>query len=374
MDQFGPERVLCVADPRTGMKGVLVIDNTARGPGKGGCRMSLNVTVAEIARLARVMTWKWAMVDIFFGGAQAGIVVDPASPRKEEILRSFVRAVREFVPDKFVFGLDMGLVERDAALILDETDDRLSVVGTPAELGGIPYDQLGVAGYGVAEAAEVAARARGLAIKDATVAVQGFGAVGHAAVKHLAAKGATVVAVSTLDGALYDPAGLDVDQLLSLREEVGDGLVRAFSDRYQLPRGKELTLPVDILVPAATQDVINFQNVNEIRAGIVVEGANMPTHPECERILFNRGVAVVPDIVANAGGVIAVGLAMDARQSCLRPDPNQVYELIADKMKANVGLILERVQREKRPPRQISMEIAQSRVIRAMQLRGRLPR
>lgn len=372
MDQFGPERVICVSDPRTGMKGVLVIDNTARGPGKGGCRISLSVTVAEMARLARVMTWKWAIIDLFFGGAQAGIVADPASTRKEDIIRSFVRAVREYVPGKFVFGLDMGLVEKDAAIILDEMDDRLAVVGTPAELGGVPYDELGVAGYGLAEATEVAAQFHGIELKGATAAIQGFGAVGHAAAKYLAAKGVTIVAVSTLEGAVYDPTGLDVAQLLALREQVGDRLVKALPGSRHIPLGDELTLPVDILVPAATQDVITFQNVDRVKAGILVEGANMPTRPECERVLSNRGVTIVPDIIANAGGVIAVGMAMDARYSCLRPDPGETYALISDKMRTNVASVLERVQAERKPPRQIAMEMAKNRVLRAMQLRGRL--
>ncbi len=161
MDEWGPERVVCVSDTRTGMRGVLVIDNTARGMGKGGMRMSPAVTVAEIARLARVMTYKWAGADLFFGGAKAGIMADPAAPDREAVLRSFVRALAREIPSRYVAGLDMGLTERDAAVVQDELGDRGAAVGTPHALGGMPYDELGVTGFGVAEAADAAARHAG---------------------------------------------------------------------------------------------------------------------------------------------------------------------------------------------------------------------
>lgn len=131
VDDWGPEKIVVVSHRRTGMKGVLVIDNTARGVGKGGTRMSPTVTVGEVARLARVMTWKWAGVDLFYGGAKAGIAADPASRGKEAILRAFARALSNEVPREYVMGLDMGLTESDAAIIQDELGDRGAAVGTP---------------------------------------------------------------------------------------------------------------------------------------------------------------------------------------------------------------------------------------------------
>ena len=118
IDEWGPEKVVCVSDARTGMRGVLVIDNTARGMGKGGTRMSTTVSVGEVARLARNMTWKWAGVDLFYGGAKAGIWADPTASSKEAVLRAFVRALRNEVPEEYVFGLDVGLTEKDAAIML----------------------------------------------------------------------------------------------------------------------------------------------------------------------------------------------------------------------------------------------------------------
>ena len=120
IDEWGPEKVVCVSDRKSGMRGVLVIDNSARGIGKGGTRMSPNLSVTEVARLARTMTWKWAAVDLFHGGAKAGIVGDPNAPNKEEVLRAFARALANEVPTEYVFGLDMGLTEQDAAIFVDE--------------------------------------------------------------------------------------------------------------------------------------------------------------------------------------------------------------------------------------------------------------
>ncbi|QKG18900.1 Glu/Leu/Phe/Val family dehydrogenase [Actinomadura verrucosospora] len=370
MDEWGPERVVCVSDARTGMRGVLVIDNTARGMGKGGMRMSPSVTVAEVARLARVMTYKWAGADLFFGGAKAGIAADPASPDREAVLRAFVRALAQEIPARYVAGLDMGLTERDAAVVQDELGDRGAAVGTPHALGGMPYDELGVTGYGVAEAADAAARDAGVELSGARVAVQGFGAVGHAAARRLAELGATVVAVSTVHGALHDPDGLDVARLLALRAEAGDAAVKEYGGRL-LDVGAELLVPADVLVPAALQDVIGEDVAARIQARIVVEGANLPTDRPAQRVLAARGVTVVPDFVANAGGVVAAGFAMDARYSAFRPDPGAVFAAVSAKMRDNTAAVLAAARAQGTTPHEAALALAQERVRAAMELKGR---
>jgi glutamate dehydrogenase (NAD(P)+) len=374
MDEWGPEKVVCVSDSRTGMKGVLVIDNTARGMGKGGTRMSPTVTVEVIARLARVMTWKWAMVDVFFGGAKAGIVADPKSPRKEEILRAWAWALRKHIPSDYVVGLDMGLEERDAAVIQDVLGDRGAAVGSPRELGGVPYDELGLTGFGVAETSEAAMEFLGKSVKGARVAIQGFGAVGHAAARRFAELGAEVVAVSSIGGVRYDSAGLDVHELLRLRQEGGDdAAILEYQGGKALSLGEEVGLDVDVFVPAAKQDVIDEVNVKEIKAPLVVEGANLPISPSAQDYLKDNNVTVVPDFIANAGAVIGAGVAMDTRYSSMAADPADIFRLISDKLRANTAQVLEESKSAGEKSHDTALRLAQERVSAAMELKGRRP-
>jgi glutamate dehydrogenase (NAD(P)+) len=251
IDEWGPEKVVCVSDRRSGMRGVLVIDNSARGVGKGGTRMSPNLSVMEVARLARTMTWKWAAVDLFQGGAKAGIIGDPHAPDKEAVLRAFARALANEVPAEYVFGLDMGLTEHDAAIFVDELGDRGAAVGLPRALGGLPYDELGVTGYGVAEATDAAAAAISLPITGARVALQGFGAVGRAAAERLVELGAVITAVSTAAGAIVDQDGIDVPRLVALRREFGDACVLQYGGA--LDPSAALTTDAQILIPSPPQ-------------------------------------------------------------------------------------------------------------------------
>ena len=374
IDQWGPEKVVCVSDTRTGMRGVLVIDNTARGMGKGGTRMSPTLSVTEVARLARNMTWKWAGVDLFYGGAKAGLRADPTSASKEGVLRAFVRALSNEVPKEYVFGLDVGLTEADAAIMLDETG-RGGAVGTPHALGGLPYDQLGVTGHGVAESLDAAAQFANMRTAALRVSIQGFGAVGAATAKRLHELGATVVAVSTSRGGLHDQDGLDVTRLLALRARHGDALVHHYGTSAKpLAAGEELIIPADVLVPAALQDVIGVELATTLPARIVVEGANLPSSPAAQRVLHDRGVIVVPDFIANAGGVVAAAVAMDARLSAIRPDPAAVFDTISTKLRASTRQVLEDSAAHGGTTHDVARATAQERVAQAMQLRGRTRR
>ncbi|ANZ38637.1 glutamate dehydrogenase [Lentzea guizhouensis] len=367
MDEWGPEKVVAVSDRRTGMKGVLVIDNTARGMGKGGTRMSPGVTVAEIARLARVMTWKWAGVDLFFGGAKAGIRFDPASPGKEAALRAFARKLSNEVPREYVLGLDMGLTERDAAIVQDELSDRGAMMGAPAQLGGLPYDELGVTGFGVAEVADEL-----MSLRGKRVAIQGFGAVGAAAAKRFAELGAIVVAVSSVHGAVVDADGLDVARLLRLRAEFGDLVVREYGSGAVQVLGAELRVPCDVLVPAALQDVIGADLAKELDTALVVEGANLPTSVAAQEVLAARGITVVPDFIANAGGVVAAAFGMDARYSPFPVNPATVLDAVSAKLRANAAHVLVEARNRGTTPHVAARELAQDRVLAAMKLRGRV--
>lgn len=371
MDEWGPEKVVCVSDRRTGMRGVLVIDNSARGMGKGGTRMSPTLSVREVARLARTMTWKWAAVDLFHGGAKAGILGDPSAGNKEEVLRAFARALSNEVPREYVFGLDMGLTENDAAIFLDELGDRGAAVGLPRALGGLPYDELGVTGFGVAEAADAAAAAIQLPIAGASVAIQGFGAVGQAAAERLQALGAVIVAVSTAKGAVIDANGLDVARLVALRAEVGDNCVGEYGNVQDADQA--LNAVADILIPAAREDVIDEELAARTSAKLVVEGANLPTTPRALDVLHGRGIAVVPDFIANAGGIVAAAHSMDARYSPFAVDPSHVFPMISLKMRANAENVVLESQRRGLAPHAAAQALAQERVREAMLLRRQIP-
>jgi len=370
MDDWGPEKVVCVSDQKTGMRGVLVIDNTSRGMGKGGTRMSPTLTVREVARLARTMTWKWAAVDLYHGGAKAGILGDPNASNKEEILRAFARALSKEVPSEYVFGLDMGLTEKDAAIFVDELGDRGAAVGLPRPLGGLPYDELGVTGYGVAEAADAAARAIALPIAGARVAIQGFGAVGQAAAERLVELGAVITAISTAQGAVIDPDGLDVARLVALRAELGDDCVHEYGD--SVDASLALTTDAQILIPAAREDVIDKDLAKSTSASLIVEGANLPTTPAAREVLHERGVTVVPDFIANAGGIIAAAHSMEMRYSPFTVNPDSVFAMISLKMRENAETVVTEGRRRDLATHLAARELAQDRVREAMRLRGQL--
>lgn len=372
VDEWGPEKVVCVSDSRTGMRGVLVIDNTARGMGKGGTRMSPGVGVGEVARLARVMTWKWAGADLFLGGAKAGIRFDPQSPRKEDALRAFVRALKNEVPSEYVFGLDMGLGEADAAIVQDETGDRGAAVGTPSELGGIPYDEIGVTGFGVAEVADTASTLSGLSLSGSRVALQGFGAVGLAAASRLSELGAAIVSVSTSEGALHDPEGLDIAKLAELRSAVGDACVREYSGARPIPLGEELLVDCEIAIPAATQDVIDLDGAKRMSARIVVEAANLPTSPEAQSYLSSAGVTMVPDFIANAGGIVAAAFAMDARYSPFPVDSDRIKPYVSDRLRSNTESVLAHAEAAGLTTHEAARDLSKRRVAEAMRLKGRM--
>ena len=371
IDEWGPEKVVCVSDRRSGMRGVLVVDNSARGVGKGGTRMAPNLSVGEVARLARTMTWKWAAVDLFHGGAKAGILGDPAAPNKEEVLRAFARALANEVPAEYVFGLDMGLVEKDAAIFVDELGDRGAAVGLPGVLGGLPYDELGVTGYGVAEATDAAATAIALPLEGARVAVQGFGAVGQAAGERLVELGAVITAVSTAAGAVVDTDGIDLPRLVSLRRELGDACVIEYGGA--LDPSAALATDAQILVAAAREDVIDTDLAASTDARLVVEAANMPTTPGALEVLDARGVTVVPDFIANAGGIVAAAHSMDARYSPFTVSPGDVFPMISTKIRQNTLTVLTEAVDRGLSTHAAARTIAQQRVRAAMMLRGQIP-
>jgi glutamate dehydrogenase (NAD(P)+) len=371
MDEFGPEEIVCVQDTRTGMKGCLVIDNSARGLPAGGCRMTHDLKVSTVCRLARTMTWKYAMFDINLGGAKSGIMGDPNVPNKEEIVRSFARALKDHIPAKAMFGGDLGIHAEDVAVMTDELGERATMGW---EFRGISLAQLGFSGYGVAVATQRIAEGMGSDIKNIRVSVQGFGAVGSASARFLADRGAAIVAISSIEGVLYDPNGLDIGKLIELMDKVGDKAVLEYSGGKRVPLGEELTMECDVLVPAAKEDIITMDNVRHIKARVIVEGANMPITQEAQKYLHENGIFVLPDFVANAGAVATHAIRADWRGRATPIDTDQLYPVIETQMQRATSLVFDEWRSTRELPREIALRITRERVRKAMELRGRFPK
>ena len=284
-----------------------MVDNTACGPAIGGTRMAADAGLEECARLARAMTLKSAVAGLPHGGAKSVIIADPGldPSEKEQLVRAFACAIRDLTD--YIPGPDMGTDERAMAWVHDEIGRS---VGLPREIGGIPLDEIGATGFGVAVAAEVAQEFCDLELKGARVAVQGFGAVGRHAARFLGEKGCTLVAAADSRGTLHDPDGIDVDALIALKAEGGG--VTDHGQGRGLARDDIIGVDCDIWIPAARPDVITAETVGQLKARLVVQGANIPVTKEAERTLFDRGVLSVPDFIANAGGVICARWSITA--------------------------------------------------------------
>jgi glutamate dehydrogenase/leucine dehydrogenase len=355
-DDIGPAKIVQLYAPQVPFRAVVVIDNTARGPAIGGVRVSPEVDVEEVYRLARTMTFKSAVADLPHGGAKSGIIADPADPDIERIFRIFARLIgglTEYIP-----APDMGCNEAAMAWIHDEIG---RVAGLPEEIGGLPLDKLGATGYGLAECAEVACGHAGMKLSGARVAIQGFGSVGKAAARFLAAKGAFVVAASDSRGAVHSPGGLPVGKLVAAVEE--EGTVAACAEGKRIDREELFTVDCDILIPAAIPDAIHEGNAGQIKAGLILEGANIPATPQAERILARRGVLIVPDFIANAGGLIMAAMEVAGKSE------GEAFAAIGEKIRANTRRILEKSERENVLPREAAERIARERVKDAMRYR-----
>lgn len=353
-DDLGPRTVVIVAEPRVGLEAVVVVDNVACGPAIGGIRMAPDITVQEVARLARAMTFKNAAAGLPHGGGKAGIVGDPGAPEadRERLVRAFARAIRHLVD--YVPGPDMGTNETAMAWIRDEIG---RVVGLPRVVGGIPLDEIGATGLGLAAAAEVAAPIAGFTLRGARVVVQGFGAVGYHAARFLAERGAVLVAAADSRGAVARPDGLDVAALAAHRR--AGHPVATFAGGTPMRHDELVRVPCEIWIPAARPDVLDERNVQDLRARLVLQGANIPATDAAERWMHAHGVVNVPDFVANAGGVICASVEYHGGTEV------QALAAIAERVRQNTSETLERAAKDGVTPRAAAIAMARARVERA---------
>lgn len=363
-DELGPEKVVHFYLPRLQLKAILVVDNTVLGPAIGGVRMAPDVSTLEVRRLARSMTLKNSAAGIPYGGGKSALLGRADVENKDELIRAFAGLLRHH--EDYIPGPDMGTDEHCMAIMCDEIGRS---VGLHRELGGIPLDEIGVTGYGAVEAAEVAAEALGKELKGATVAIEGFGAVGQACFRALVGKGARVVAVSDIDGAVYDTGGLNFESLVT--SDVATGRVnklwnRSYAGGQRIPGDELFALDVDVLVPGARPDVITMDNVRDVKAWLVIEAANIPVSPDAERCLAAQGSLVIPDFIANAGGVIAGSVELR------RGTVEEAFRQASRQIRTNVRTMLDEANSAGITPREAAEHIALRRVLTAMKDKGRL--
>jgi glutamate dehydrogenase (NAD(P)+) len=312
-----PKRQIIVSCPVQMDSGEIVVFtgfrvqyNVTLGPAKGGVRYHPNVSLDEVTALAAWMTWKCAVAHIPFGGGKGGIICDPSVMSQRELEALTRRYVSEIIdaigPEKDVPAPDVNTNEQTMAWIMDTYSMHVGhtetavVTGKPIEMGG-SAGRREATGRGVMIATRESAKHVGFDIKGAAVGVQGFGNVGSVSAELLAEIGAKVVAVSDWKGGVYNPAGLDVPALLEHTRK--NKTVAGFSAAEPLTNDQLFALDLDVLIPAALENQITMANAPAIRAKVVVEGANGPTTPDAHQHLHDRGVFVVPDILANSAGV-----------------------------------------------------------------------
>ncbi|MDP4012289.1 MAG: Glu/Leu/Phe/Val dehydrogenase [Candidatus Nanoarchaeia archaeon] len=356
-DAFGPEKILEVYHPRLGMKGFVVIDSTARGPGKGGIRMTPTVSKEEVFRLARTMTWKNAMADLPFGGAKGGIIADNrglTTKQKDGLVKSFGEAMRIVSPDLWVAAPDMNMAEHEMEVFSKAVGSRKACTGKPKRLGGIPHE-LGSTGFGIYHAVVVALKHMKKDIKKITFAVEGFGNVGFFVTKFMCEAGAKLVGVSDSRGLLVDKEGINFNKLANIKKKQGS--VTKYPGKV-LPGHEILKLDVDVIITAAVPDLIKPGDVDNIKAKLIVCGSNIAMTNETEESLYKHKILVVPDFVANAGGVIS------SYVEYIGGSVNKMWKLVESKIKNNTALVLKNSVSKKISPREAAMRIVKERVLK----------
>jgi glutamate dehydrogenase (NAD(P)+) len=360
--------------------GYRVQHNTARGPAKGGLRFHPQTDLDDVRALAMWMTWKCALVNVPFGGAKGGVTCDPRQMSQREmeaVTRRFATELQPLVgPDSDIPAPDVGTNAQVMAWFMDTISMHNGysmpgvVTGKPLAVGG-SAGRADATGQGIAYTIEASARRLGFELAGATVAVQGFGNVGEAAARLLHEAGAKVIAITDIGGGVHNPDGLDVAALARrLREQ---GTIAGAPDTQPIDNEALFALEVDVLVLAALEGQITAANAHTVRARVLAEGANGPTDPAADPILRERGVAVIPDILCNAGGVIVSYFEWAQNRAALAWTRDEVNERLRRQILEAADAVWQRAQADAIDPRLAAHSIAVERVAEATRLRGLYP-
>jgi glutamate dehydrogenase (NAD(P)+) len=357
--------------------GIRVLHNTSRGPAKGGIRFDMNVSLDEVKALAAWMTWKCAVVNIPFGGAKGGVICDPLKMSVGELERVTRRYTSGIIstlgPDSDVPAPDVNTNERVMAWLMDTYSMHVGhtvnavTTGKPVEMGG-SLGRREATGRGVMFTALQALEHLQMDVKGASVAVQGFGNVGSIGAQLLAEQGCKVVAISDRTGGWHNPKGIDVADAIAYvrKNKTLDG----YGKGEVITNEQLLELPVDVLVPAALENVITTKNAKNVKAKVIVEGANGPTTAAADAILDEKGIFVVPDILANAGGVTVSYFEWVQNRGGYYWDEETVNDRLRKIMVDSFAAVLKLSQQHKVNMRTAAYMVAISRVATVHRLRG----
>jgi glutamate dehydrogenase (NAD(P)+) len=351
--------------------------NITLGPAKGGIRFHPDVTLDEVSALAAWMTWKCAVAQLPFGGGKGGIVCDPTKMSKRELEALTRRYTAEIIdavgPDKDVPAPDVNTNEQIMAWFMDTYSMHVGhtatavVTGKPIEMGG-SLGRREATGRGVMIITREAAKHLGLTLKGARIAVQGFGNVGSVAADLLQEMGATIVAVTDWKSGVYNAKGLDIKKLIAHSAE--HRTVEGFAGADSISNPELFKLDVDVLIPAALEEQLTVENMRDIRAKLIVEGANGPTTPEAHKYLHDKGIFVVPDILANAGGVtVSYFEWVQDRHGYFWPE-REVNERLEAKMCQAFEVVLKTAQQYNVDMRTAAYIVAINRVATVTKMRG----
>jgi glutamate dehydrogenase (NAD(P)+) len=382
-----PKRVLTVAVPIRREDGIThvftgyrVHHNTSRGPCKGGIRYHPDVTMGEVKALAMWMTWKCAIVGIPYGGAKGGVVVDPKELTRRELEALTRRYAAEILPligpERDIPAPDMGTDEQIMAWIMDTYSMNVGY-SVPGVVTGKPLAVGGSRGRGAATARGVmyitgaTLKHRGMSVEETRVAIQGYGKVGAPAVRLLEELGCIVVAVSDVNGGVYNPRGLSWKGLAEHRADTGT--IVGFSGGEQITNEELLTMDCDVLIPAALESQLTERNADAVRAQVIIEAANGPTTPEADDVFEDRGILVVPDILANAGGVTVSYFEWVQDLQAYFWDEDEVNEKLRSIMERAYVNVLDTAEEHKASMRIAATMLGVSRVAEAHVTRGLFP-
>jgi glutamate dehydrogenase (NAD(P)+) len=357
--------------------GIRVQYNTSRGPAKGGIRFDTHVTLDEVTALAAWMTWKCAVVNVPFGGAKGGVVCDPlkmSAGELERLTRRYTSGIMQLLgPDSDVPAPDVNTNERVMAWIMDTYSMQMRhtvtavVTGKPIEMGG-SLGRREATGRGCMFVTKEALAHLGMSVKGTTVAVQGFGNVGSVSAQLLAREGCKIVAIGDRSGAYYNAGGFDVEDAVAWVKK--NKVLEGYPHGDLIANDELLTLDVDVLVPAALENVITTKNAPKIRAKIICEGANGPTTAAADAILDEKGIFVIPDILANAGGVTVSYFEWVQDRGGYFWSEDTVNDRLRDLMVKSFRDVLELSKQHKVNMRTAAYMLSISRVATVHRLRG----